>query len=382
MKAIHFGAGKIGRGFIADLLHESGYEITFVDVNESLNKELNKFHNYYLYVIEEDYRRREIDRVSALSPITQSEDVAEAIAEADLITTAVLADNFSKISGNLATGLKARIQKGRGRINVIPCENALMNGNMLKKEVLKTGVLTEEELDAIATFPNTAVDRMVFDADRDGRKGIDIGRDYELVIQKDLLVEPESRPIQGAEYTSNLNKYLERKLYVINGGHAWSSYIAHVMGYEIIQEYFAKPENVQLTKNVMAQIGAVLQERYGFTCQEMQDYIEFAVNRFLTPGVVDTVKRISRAPIRKLGKSDRLMGPAYACEELGLPNDMILKGVAAVFLFDVKEDEQAVELQDYIRKNGIEDAIVNFTGVKQGSRMFSVILKYYHEMSE
>ena len=57
MKAVHFGAGKIGRGFIADLLHETGYEITFIDVNEPLVQELNTYHNYYLYVIEEDYRR-------------------------------------------------------------------------------------------------------------------------------------------------------------------------------------------------------------------------------------------------------------------------------------------------------------------------------------
>ena len=64
MKAVHFGAGKIGRGFIADLLHNTGYEITFVDVNEKLNAEMNQYHNYYLYVIQEDYRRKEIDKVS------------------------------------------------------------------------------------------------------------------------------------------------------------------------------------------------------------------------------------------------------------------------------------------------------------------------------
>ena len=52
MKAVHFGAGKIGRGFIADLLHNTGYEITFVDVNEKLNAEMNQYHNYYLYVIQ------------------------------------------------------------------------------------------------------------------------------------------------------------------------------------------------------------------------------------------------------------------------------------------------------------------------------------------
>ena len=35
-KAVHFDAGKIGRGFIAELLHDSGYEIVFGDVVEEL----------------------------------------------------------------------------------------------------------------------------------------------------------------------------------------------------------------------------------------------------------------------------------------------------------------------------------------------------------
>lgn len=117
MKAVHFGAGKIGRGFIADLIHETGYEITFVDVNEKLNDELNKYHNYYLYLIEDNYQRKEIDHVSALSPITQPEEVKDAIVEADLVTTAVLADNFPKIAGSLAQGLKARLEAGKTKVN-------------------------------------------------------------------------------------------------------------------------------------------------------------------------------------------------------------------------------------------------------------------------
>lgn len=382
MKAVHFGAGKIGRGFIADLLHNTGYEITFVDVNEKLNAEMNQYHNYYLYVIQEDYRRKEIDKVSALSPITQPEEVTQAIIDADLVTTAVIADNFPKIANNLAAGLKARLDAGKERVNVIPCENAFYCGVMLKKELLKTGLLTEEELNKIAGIPSTAVDRMVFAADRDGRDGIDIGNTFELVIEKEQLVDPDAEPIKGAVYADNLDKYLERKLCVVNGGHTMSAYIARLMGYDIIQDYFQVPENKEMTRNIMLQAGGFIEKKHGFVHEEMADYIDATIGRWSTPGVKDTVERIAKAPIRKLDPEDRMVKPAVQCEKYGLANDLILKGIAAAFLYDMDGDEQAAQIQAYISENGIEKAVSHYTGIEAGSRIYNEIVKNYNEFAD
>lgn len=382
MRAVHFGAGKIGRGFIADLLHNTGYEITFVDVNEKLNAEMNQYHNYYLYVIQEDYRRREIDKVSALSPITQPEEVSKAIVDADLVTTAVIADNFPKIANNLAAGLKARLDAGKERVNVIPCENAFYCGVMLKEELLKTGLLTEEELETIAAIPSTAVDRMVFAADRDGRDGIDVGNTFELVIEKNKLVDPDAEPIKDAEYTGNLDKYLERKLCVVNGGHTMSAYLARLMGYDIIQDYFKVPENKKLTRDMMLQAAAFIEKKHGFVHNEMVDYIDATIGRWSTPGVKDTIERIAKAPIRKLDPEDRMVKSAIECEKYGLANDLILKGIAAAFLYDVEGDEQAAEIKAYVEENGIEKAVTHYTGIGAGSRIYDEILKDYNEYQE
>ena len=40
-KAVMYGAGNIGRGFIGQLFHMSGYEISFIDVNMTVVDKLN-----------------------------------------------------------------------------------------------------------------------------------------------------------------------------------------------------------------------------------------------------------------------------------------------------------------------------------------------------
>ena len=42
MKALVFGAGKIARGFVGQLLELSGWETTFVDINRDLVQALNE----------------------------------------------------------------------------------------------------------------------------------------------------------------------------------------------------------------------------------------------------------------------------------------------------------------------------------------------------
>ena len=49
MKAIHFGAGNIGRGFVGLLLHEAGYEVVFADVNSTLIDALHAAPSYEVH---------------------------------------------------------------------------------------------------------------------------------------------------------------------------------------------------------------------------------------------------------------------------------------------------------------------------------------------
>jgi mannitol-1-phosphate 5-dehydrogenase len=87
MKALHFGAGNIGRGFIGKLLADAGIQLTFADVNQVVLDALNARHSYQVHVVGENEQVDTVSGVDAVSSI--GDEVVELIASVDLVTTAV-----------------------------------------------------------------------------------------------------------------------------------------------------------------------------------------------------------------------------------------------------------------------------------------------------
>ena len=56
-KILLFGAGKIGRSFVAQLFSRGGYEVVFVDINQKIIDLLNSVKEYDVVVKgENEYR--------------------------------------------------------------------------------------------------------------------------------------------------------------------------------------------------------------------------------------------------------------------------------------------------------------------------------------
>lgn len=88
MKALHFGAGNIGRGFIGLILSRAGYNVVFSDVNQELVTALEQRGEYTVELANE---AKDLETVTGVSAIdgTNLDTVAQNVAEAELITTAV-----------------------------------------------------------------------------------------------------------------------------------------------------------------------------------------------------------------------------------------------------------------------------------------------------
>src|SRR5690625_3701554 len=158
MKAVHFGAGNIGRGFIGILLSQSGYEVIFVDVNEALIEAINDERKYDVIFASEDQSKQTVSNICGINSITQPEKVIDAIVEANLITTAIGPNILPKIAELLAQGLRKRHNHTSETLPIIACENMVDGSTFLKENVYKYISNEERQIfDHKYVFLNTAV---------------------------------------------------------------------------------------------------------------------------------------------------------------------------------------------------------------------------------
>ena len=382
MQALHFGAGNIGRGFIGYLLSKTGYEVCFVDVNEKIIKEINQTNSYKIELLDDNSTRETVSPVKALNSIQEREKVIEAIIEADLITTSVGVENLAKIAGLIAEGLLKRIEKNKTKVDVIANENAVNASSTLKQEVEKNLSAAEmAEISKYVGFPNSAIDRLALSKEIDGEEVALVEPIYEWVINKPEMKNTELPPIEDVIYVDNLEAYINRKFYMINMAHAATAYVGFKAGEETIQSTLADPKMREFIKAVLNEVKKYIVIDSHFSAEELDDYIEKTIKRFKNENISDDVRRVGRAPIRKLGHDERLIKPLRNLNELELPLKNLSIVIAAAFKFDNPEDEEAVRLQKYIQEKGIEQAIPNFTGIKD-EELINKIKKYYFKLED
>lgn len=373
-KAIHFGAGNIGRGFIGQHLHESGYEITFVDVNDQLVQDINTLGKYHIQIVGDQPQTLEVTGVKAINSNTHLEDLLNAFIDADIVTTAIGPSILKFIAPNIAKGLERRLTKTTKPLNIVACENMVGGSTVLKNFVYQS--LPEDlkaKVDEYIGFPDAAVDRIVPVQHNEEKLLVQVEPYSEWDVDATKW-KGEKQEINGMTYVDNLSAYIERKLFTVNTGHASIAYTAYQKGIKNIYDAMQDDEVVALARKVWHETGTLLIEKYGFDKDVHQKYIETTESRFRNPHLSDAVTRVGRGPKRKLGAKDRLVSPATQLIERGHKPEALAKVIAEALHFDYDGDKEAVEVQNYIKENGIEKAITHFTEVPEGSELYKMIL--------
>ncbi|ENO8414794.1 mannitol-1-phosphate 5-dehydrogenase [Vibrio mimicus] len=379
--AVHFGAGNIGRGFIGKLLADADIAVTFADVNEPLVDQLSHQQEYKVKVVGNECKMETVSHVTAVN--SASEALIERIIKTDLVTTAVGPTVLDIIAKTIAKGLSARFAAGNTQpLNIIACENMVRGTTHLKQQVYQFLTTDEQQqADALVGFVDSAVDRIVppLQAANDDPLEVTVESFSEWIVDEQQF-KGEIPHIEGMEKTDNLMAFVERKLFTLNTGHCVTAYLGCLKGHRTIREAIEDPSIQEQVKQAMQESGEVLIRRYGFDRALHSAYIEKILTRFANPYLVDEVDRVGRQPLRKLGANDRLIKPLLGTIEYGLPNGMLLKGIAAALKYRNDSDPQAVELQQSIEKEGVRSTLARYTGLAADSVEAQKIEALYQQM--
>ncbi|MCM3143482.1 mannitol-1-phosphate 5-dehydrogenase [Brevibacillus sp. MER 51] len=381
MLAVHFGAGNIGRGFIGQLLQKAGYEIVFVDVNAALVDELNERKMYRVQLATTGKPESVVEGVRAINGQDVAA-VAEAIATADLVTTAVGPNILPHIAGAIAAGITRRLSVHAKPLNVIACENMIGGSEKLKEHVYEH--LTESVQAGAAQwigFPNAAVDRIVPLQQHDDKLLVMVEPFFEWVVDSSQMVG-EVPSIEGVTYVEDLAPYIERKLFTVNTGHAVIAYLGYQLGMKTIDEAMRDDRIVQATRGTLQETGALLAAKYGFDLQVHGQYMEKILGRYTNPLLSDDIVRVARSPIRKLSQHDRLVGPALQCMEKGMNPEHLGLAIAAALAFDYPEDAESARIQASLKEFGWENTLHNCTGIPAGHPLEEIVREQARRLKE
>lgn len=378
-RAIQFGAGNIGRGFIGALLSKSGYHVVFADVNEEIISKINEDKCYTIHIMDVECKDEKVENISGV--ISTSDEILEEIRTSDIITTAVGPVVLPRIASTIANGIKLRKITGvTSYLNIVACENAIKASSQLEEEVKK--YLNEEEiayLNEYVGFPNCSVDRIVPPVKSENILDVVVENFYEWNVEEKAF-KGEIPKIYGMNLADNLMAYIERKLFTLNTGHAITAYFGYLKGYNTVDESIKDEIIHDLVKKAMIESGQGLIAKYNFDKEEHFKYIDKIIGRFKNPYLKDDVARVGREPLRKLNENDRLIKPLMTAKSFNLDIDNLLLGVGAALNYNNEEDSQSVELQSLISEKGVKESLAHVANLAQEQEILSKVEKYYNEV--
>ncbi|MDD2534478.1 MAG: mannitol-1-phosphate 5-dehydrogenase [Eubacteriales bacterium] len=375
MKAIHFGAGNIGRGFIGLILRQNGYELTFADISDKLIEALQQDGEYDVIIADHTGQKIHVDGVMAIHNIKEAEKLKSLVAEADLITTAVGPTIVPLIAKTILAGIQLKLTQENSRpLNIIACENAVGATAILKSALYD--LLTDAEkvkADQVIGFPNSAVDRIVPAQHNENLLDVKVEPFYEWVVDETQL-KGELPRLSGVHYVSDLTPLIERKLFTVNTGHAATAYLGLAKGFTTVEQAMSNPAIEQAVRAVLNETSQYITGHYGFDVNEHQDYVDTIIERFKNPYISDDLARVGRSPLRKISKNDRFISPALKLLAMDIEPVNLAQAIAAVLQFTSDQDPESLELHAYLITHGVRATLIKYSGLEENSKLIDLVV--------
>ncbi|KAL7893139.1 mannitol dehydrogenase C-terminal domain-containing protein [Trichoderma sp. SZMC 28014] len=375
-KAVHFGAGNIGRGFVACFLHNSGYEVVFADVNGDLIDKINATPSYRVIEVgSEGTSESTITNYRAVNSRTHEDDLIEEIRTADVVTCSVGPNILKFIAPVIAKGIDARADgPEQTPLHVIACENAIGATDTLASHIKDARNTSPERLDSHhlrARYANSAIDRIVPAQDPNAGLDVTLEKFFEWVVDKTPFEDVGIPSIDGINWVDNLAPFIERKLYTVNTGHATAAYHGYNRRKRTVFDALQDKQIMAEVRGALTESKNLLVAKHAIDEEAQIAYMNKIIKRIGNPHLEDAVERVGRAPLRKLSRKERFIGPAAEAAENNMPIDYLLDAIEMTFRFqDVEGDDESKELSVIMSENTPEDVVAKVCGIQTTEKIY------------
>ena len=369
------GAGSTGRGHLGILAYEAGFRITFIERRQDLVDCLKTAGRYSVGLAGETITAFEVDGFKVLHT-SEMDECAEAIANTDIVATAVIPTNLESTVPTLAAGLSLRMRNGIEKpLNIIAAENMERSSSTLRKYLKEiSSGLDWNWIDEHVGFPDSMIARAVPVPE----DPLVLLAEYtqEWSIDANAIKQPMPY-FEGITLCERQDAALERKLYIKNTGHMSIGVLGYLKGYTLMHEAANDPEIFDLVDCATSESASAVIAKHGFPLEETEKYRKSFLTAMRSPFLPDEITRVVRQPIRKLSREERLVGPAMLAYETGHHPEALAKVIASTLKISIPGDAEAAALQEMLGSQDISTVITKICGIHKGHPLAALIERNY-----
>ena len=363
-KFVMYGAGNIGRGFIGQLFSNSGYSVGFVDINKEVICRLNADKEYPVDVVSGDTVDEQIVKNVYGIDGSDNELVANEIASADMMATAIGVNVLKFIAKPIAMGLKKRFEANAKPFNIIICENLIGADEFLKGLIKDQIPEYADRVEKEIGFVEASIGRMVPVVPEEKKQGNPLRvyvEPYNILPVDKNAFKGEIPEIANLYPFAPFNLFIQRKLFMHNMSHATCAYLGYLRNYDYIYESIADYDIRLVAYKALTQSALAVSKENGVEIDGLLAHAENLIYRFTNKALGDTVERVGKDTMRKLSNNDRLIGAILLAEKHDLPCTYLCIGVAAGMLFNPSADERSKELYAFAKENGAMETLKKYS---------------------
>jgi mannitol-1-phosphate 5-dehydrogenase len=269
-------------------------------------------------------------------------------------------------------------------LHVIACENAIGATDTLAGHI-KANTAPEhlEDHHKRARYANSAIDRIVPAQDADAGLDVTLEKFFEWVVDKTPFEDVGIPPIEGINWVNNLQPFIERKLFTVNTSHATAAYHGYNRRKRTVYDALQDKDIMAEVRGAVMETKSLLVSKHDISEEAQIAYVEKIIKRIGNPHLEDAVERVGRAPLRKLSRKERFIGPAAELAENGMSCKYLLDAVEMAFRFqNVEGDDESTELAKIMSENSPEDVVAKVCGIQTTEKIYPQLIEVVQRVQE